>query len=202
MVRWVFGWLCLGGIILLRGWSHEPSTNVTEFLRKKTKSSVSTTPYWQVPDTNHVSGRAEKFKFFCPTKNAYLQAKFCDPITPTIVVQDEQRIAKQGATAANDAQKCRTKVRSMRKLLEHNNARNLINFSRHCGLISTLHGSEERQRNLQQKIMREEIGGTGGKMTSRRAAALSGARVRNTLTLRENNSNLLSAQSESLQNSR
>ena len=93
-------------------------------------------------------------------------------------MQDEQRITKQGATAANDAQKCRTKVRSMHTFYEHNRiARNLINFSQNFGLTTTLHGSEERQRNLQQKRIREEIqeiGSIGTSSASRKAAALSG----------------------------
>ena len=62
-----------------------------------------------------MSGRAKEIEFFCPTKNACLQAKFCKFLMSTNVVQNEQGGEGQGAIVVNDAAKRRTKVRGVGK---------------------------------------------------------------------------------------
>ena len=121
--RWVACWLCLVGIsCLFCEWSHEPFTNFADTSRKRINQSVSegVRPYWQASSTNHVSGRAKDIEFFCPTKNAYLHAKFCNSQVPTNVVQNEQGGNGQGAFAAYDAAECCTQVRSIKKTTKAN----------------------------------------------------------------------------------
>ena len=198
--RWVACWLCLvGAICLSYEWSHEPF-NLAGSSRKQSSKNVDerVEPYWQKPRAFYVSSRDKDFKFFCPTKNAYLQAKFCKYLMPTNVVQDEQRGKKQGAATSVDAQKRRTEVRGVsttNKYVGRWSKGNLITFPTQSELIYVPLYSEQRRRNLQLQKLKAAAMSTGGKMTSRKAAALSKQRVLKTENLKDNKSNPRGAQS-------
>jgi len=148
--RWVAcWWLCLvGAIYLSYEWSHEPF-NLAGSFRKQISKNVDerVEPYWRKPRAFYVSSRDKDVKFFCPTKNAYLQAKFCKYLMPTNVVQDEQRGKKQGAATSVDAQKRRTEVRSVsttNKYVSRWSKGNLITFPTQSELMYAPLSSEQR----------------------------------------------------------